>query len=77
MAKVTGNDGKTTLYCSFCGKNQHEVRKLIAGRAHITDYVRATIVRHGAAARPRSDSKPVVTALPPHSEKLVMASSAQ
>lgn len=21
----------TTLYCSFCGKNQHEVRKLIAG----------------------------------------------
>ena len=23
--------GKTTLYCSFCGKSQHEVRKLIAG----------------------------------------------
>lgn len=21
----------TTLYCSFCGKSQHEVRKLIAG----------------------------------------------
>ena len=24
-------DLKNTLYCSFCGKNQHEVRKLIAG----------------------------------------------
>ena len=24
-------DGKSTLYCSFCGKSQHEVRKLIAG----------------------------------------------
>lgn len=25
------NDSKNTLYCSFCGKSQHEVRKLIAG----------------------------------------------
>src|SRR5210317_1431797 len=25
-----GSDGKI-LYCSFCGKSQHEVRKLIAG----------------------------------------------
>jgi ATP-dependent Clp protease ATP-binding subunit ClpX len=31
MAKVTGGDSKGTLYCSFCGKSQHEVRKLIAG----------------------------------------------
>ncbi len=27
----TGGDSKNTLYCSFCGKSQHEVRKLIAG----------------------------------------------
>jgi len=26
-----GGDNKNTLYCSFCGKSQHEVRKLIAG----------------------------------------------
>ncbi|MEC8280838.1 MAG: ATP-dependent Clp protease ATP-binding subunit ClpX [Pseudomonadota bacterium] len=26
-----GGDSKSTLYCSFCGKIQHEVRKLIAG----------------------------------------------
>ena len=24
-------DGKNPLYCSFCGKSQHEVKKLIAG----------------------------------------------
>ena len=26
-----GDDGDKLLYCSFCGKSQHEVRKLIAG----------------------------------------------
>ncbi len=26
-----GDDGEKLLYCSFCGKSQHEVRKLIAG----------------------------------------------
>lgn len=31
MANAGGSDDKTTLYCSFCGKSQHEVRKLIAG----------------------------------------------
>lgn len=30
MSKSNG-DSKNTLYCSFCGKSQHEVRKLIAG----------------------------------------------
>lgn len=30
MSKNSG-DSKNTLYCSFCGKSQHEVRKLIAG----------------------------------------------
>jgi ATP-dependent Clp protease ATP-binding subunit ClpX len=32
MNKSTvGGEPKNTLYCSFCGKSQHEVRKLIAG----------------------------------------------
>jgi ATP-dependent Clp protease ATP-binding subunit ClpX len=31
MSKASGGDSKNTLYCSFCGKSQHEVRKLIAG----------------------------------------------
>jgi ATP-dependent Clp protease ATP-binding subunit ClpX len=31
MNKSSGGDSKNVLYCSFCGKSQHEVRKLIAG----------------------------------------------
>ena len=31
MSDSGSKDGKNTLYCSFCGKSQHEVRKLIAG----------------------------------------------
>ena len=31
MATNSGGENKNTLYCSFCGKSQHEVRKLIAG----------------------------------------------
>src|ERR1017187_8887702 len=31
MGKAGGSDSKNTLYCSFCGKSQQELRKLIAG----------------------------------------------
>src|SRR5471030_1046561 len=31
MTKAASGDSKSTLYCSFCGKSQHEVRKLIVG----------------------------------------------
>ena len=31
MSNTSSGDSKNTLYCSFCGKSQHEVRKLIAG----------------------------------------------
>ncbi|MCX7117766.1 MAG: ATP-dependent Clp protease ATP-binding subunit ClpX [Legionellales bacterium] len=31
MSKGGMRDGKKVLYCSFCGKNQNEVKKLIAG----------------------------------------------
>ena len=31
MTKSGNGDSKNVLYCSFCGKSQHEVRKLIAG----------------------------------------------
>jgi len=31
MSDTGDADNKNTLYCSFCGKSQHEVRKLIAG----------------------------------------------
>ena len=31
VTSKSGDDGTKLLYCSFCGKSQHEVRKLIAG----------------------------------------------
>jgi ATP-dependent Clp protease ATP-binding subunit ClpX len=31
MADKKGSTGEKVLYCSFCGKSQHEVKKLIAG----------------------------------------------
>ena len=31
MSKTSTGDTKNTLFCSFCGKSQHEVKKLIAG----------------------------------------------
>ncbi|MGI9392282.1 MAG: ATP-dependent Clp protease ATP-binding subunit ClpX [Parvibaculales bacterium] len=34
MSKISADgENKNTMYCSFCGKSQHEVRKLIAGPA--------------------------------------------
>ena len=52
MTKLSGGDSKSTLYCSFCGKSQHEVRKLIAGpdRVHLRRMRRA-VQRH----HPRRD----------------------
>jgi ATP-dependent Clp protease ATP-binding subunit ClpX len=35
---MSGNEGNRVLHCSFCGKSQHEVRKLIAGpSAYVCD----------------------------------------
>jgi ATP-dependent Clp protease ATP-binding subunit ClpX len=31
MSKVASGDSKNSLHCSFCGKSQQEVRKLVAG----------------------------------------------
>ena len=31
MSQAGGSDSKNTRYCSFCGKSEHELRKLIAG----------------------------------------------
>src|SRR5882724_10640524 len=31
MNKAGGSDTKSTLHCTFCGKSQNEVRKLISG----------------------------------------------
>eukprot|EP01034_Spumella_vulgaris_P035461 gene35461-43723_t len=31
MSEKKSSSGEKLLYCSFCGKSQHEVKKLIAG----------------------------------------------
>ena len=36
MSKISDSgDSKNTLYCSFCGKSQHEVKKIIEGPTDI------------------------------------------
>ena len=67
MSKTGGNDSKSTLYCSFCGKSQHEVRKLIAGPTVFIcdecvelcmDIIREEIeVLPGEVARRRADAE--------------------
>jgi ATP-dependent Clp protease ATP-binding subunit ClpX len=32
MSKIASSDSKNPLHCSFCGKDQHEVRRLIEGQ---------------------------------------------
>src|SRR5215213_6523789 len=72
MSKV-GGESKNTLYCSFCGKSQHEVRKLIAGpnvficnecvelcMDIIREEDKSQLVRHGDGVPTPSDIKKVL-----------------
>src|SRR5688500_20222300 len=62
MSEKTG--GEKLLYCSFCGKSQHEVKKLIAGPSVFicdecielcNDIIREEIQREEAAKLAKSD----------------------
>jgi ATP-dependent Clp protease ATP-binding subunit ClpX len=65
MADKKGASGEKVLYCSFCGKSQHEVKKLIAGPSVFicdecielcNDIIRDEAPVEGAAAKaPKSD----------------------
>jgi ATP-dependent Clp protease ATP-binding subunit ClpX len=65
MADKKGSVSEKVLYCSFCGKSQHEVKKLIAGPSVFicdecielcNDIIRDELPAEGAAARAaRSD----------------------
>lgn len=57
------SDGEKLLYCSFCGKSQHEVRKLIAGPSVFVcdecvdlcnDIIREEVLEGGVSQRPDS-----------------------
>ena len=73
MSKAASGDSKNTLYCSFCGKSQHEVRKLIAGpnvficnecvelcMDIIREEDKTQIVRHGEGVPAPSEIKGVL-----------------
>ena len=64
MAEKKGASSEKVLYCSFCGKSQHEVKKLIAGPSVFicdecielcNDIIRDEVPAEGAGApRPAS-----------------------
>ena len=68
MAEKKGNSSEKVLYCSFCGKSQHEVKKLIAGPSVFicdecielcNDIVRDEVVVDTPAARAGKSDLPV------------------
>src|SRR5258708_25173183 len=70
MTEKTG--GEKILYCSFCGKSQHEVKKLIAGPSvFICDEcieLCNDIIRDEVAAEAEAVGKPVRSDLPTPAE---------
>jgi len=68
MAEKKGASGEKVLYCSFCGKSQHEVKKLIAGPSVFicdecielcNDIIRDEVPAEGAAAKGSKSDLPV------------------
>ncbi len=68
MAEKKGNSSEKVLYCSFCGKSQHEVKKLIAGPSVFicdecielcNDIVRDEVPADSAPARAGKSDLPV------------------
>ena len=64
MPDKKGSPGEKTLYCSFCGKSQHEVKKLIAGPSVFicdecidlcNDIIREEVPADDAAGEARGD----------------------
>jgi len=68
MADKKGASGEKVLYCSFCGKSQHEVKKLIAGPSVFicdecielcNDIIRDEVPAEGPAAKSAKSDLPV------------------
>lgn len=70
MADKKGSPGEKVLYCSFCGKSQHEVKKLIAGPSVFicdecielcNDIIRDEVPAEGAEAKTAKSDLPIPT----------------
>jgi ATP-dependent Clp protease ATP-binding subunit ClpX len=68
MADKKGASGEKVLYCSFCGKSQHEVKKLIAGPSVFicdecielcNDIIRDEVPADAANAKPAKSDLPI------------------
>jgi ATP-dependent Clp protease ATP-binding subunit ClpX len=68
MAEKKGASGEKVLYCSFCGKSQHEVKKLIAGPSVFicdecielcNDIIRDEVPAENAASKSAKSDLPV------------------
>jgi ATP-dependent Clp protease ATP-binding subunit ClpX len=68
MADKKGTSAEKVLYCSFCGKSQHEVKKLIAGPSVFicdecielcNDIIRDEVPAEGAAAKTAKSDLPM------------------
>ncbi len=68
MPDKKGATGEKVLYCSFCGKSQHEVKKLIAGPSVFicdecielcNDIIRDEVPAEGASAKAAKSDLPV------------------
>lgn len=68
MAEKKGSSSEKVLYCSFCGKSQHEVKKLIAGPSVFicdecielcNDIIRDEVPAEGADAKAAKSDLPV------------------
>ncbi len=67
MSDKKGSSTEKVLHCSFCGKNQHEVKKLIAGPSVFicdecidlcNDIIRDEVPAEGASAKPAKSDLP-------------------
>jgi ATP-dependent Clp protease ATP-binding subunit ClpX len=67
MSDKKGSSTEKVLHCSFCGKNQHEVKKLIAGPSVFicdecielcNDIIRDEVPAEGAATKPAKSDLP-------------------
>ncbi|URI08964.1 ATP-dependent Clp protease ATP-binding subunit ClpX [Aquincola tertiaricarbonis] len=70
MAEKKGASSEKVLYCSFCGKSQHEVKKLIAGPSVFicdecielcNDIIRDEVPAEGATAKAAKSDLPTPT----------------
>jgi ATP-dependent Clp protease ATP-binding subunit ClpX len=68
MAEKRGSSSEKVLYCSFCGKSQHEVKKLIAGPSVFicdecielcNDIIRDEVPADGSQARAAKSDLPI------------------